>query len=81
MCFFATIVRPAPLSLDSRGAATFGQKPMCLLTIGKNGMSSLSRYPRSDLGSTNGPTKLECYIALGWKGLSVKNILAYWVHL
>jgi hypothetical protein len=29
----------------------------------------------------NQPNKLECYITLGWKGLQVKNTLAYWVYL
>jgi hypothetical protein len=29
---------------------------------------------------TNGPTKPECYITLGWNGLQGTNTLAYWVH-
>jgi hypothetical protein len=28
----------------------------------------------------NGPNMLECYITIGWKGLSVTNTLAYWVQ-
>ncbi len=28
----------------------------------------------------NEPNKLECYIKIGQKGLSVRNTLAYWVH-
>jgi len=29
---------------------------------------------------TNGPNKLECYIAVCWKGLPETNTLAYWAH-
>jgi len=29
---------------------------------------------------TNEPNKLELYIALGWKGFSGSNTLAYWVN-
>ncbi len=29
----------------------------------------------------NRPNKLECYIALGWKGLLPDNTIAYWAHL
>jgi hypothetical protein len=29
----------------------------------------------------NGLNKLECYIALDWKGLPRTNTLAYWAHL
>ncbi len=28
----------------------------------------------------NGPSKLESYITLGWKGMSKTNTLAYWAH-
>jgi len=30
--------------------------------------------------SLNSPNNLECYNTLVWKGLSVKNTLAYWAH-
>jgi len=30
---------------------------------------------------TNGPNKLECYIALRWKHLPIANTLASWAHL
>jgi hypothetical protein len=29
----------------------------------------------------NRPNKLECYIALGWKGLLRDNTIAYWTLL
>jgi hypothetical protein len=29
---------------------------------------------------THGSNKLECYITLGWKGLSGTNSLTYWAH-
>ncbi len=29
----------------------------------------------------NGLNKLECYIAIGWKGLQRSNTLAYWANL
>jgi hypothetical protein len=29
---------------------------------------------------TNGPSKLECYITLGSKGLTWTNTIAYWAH-
>jgi hypothetical protein len=28
----------------------------------------------------NWPNNLECCITKGWKGFSVENTLAYWVH-
>jgi hypothetical protein len=27
------------------------------------------------------PNKLQCYITVGWKGLSGTNALAYWAYL
>ncbi len=29
----------------------------------------------------NGPSKLMCYITLGWKSLPVTNTVAYWARL
>ncbi len=45
-----------------------------------NRLGMVSTTPHFPTELTIGPTKLECYIALGWKGLLKTNILVYWAH-
>jgi hypothetical protein len=55
-------------------AVKIGQKSLCRTTTGVKNSNRIS-----DLRM--GPSKLDCYVTLGWKGLPWTNALAYSAHL